>query len=64
MLSEAQENFLGSVLGLHGSAGCSGALLSGISVLEDLGEGGDLFPLAVLAERLGGTPQSGGMQRV
>lgn len=63
VLSEIQQNFLGSVLGLHGCAECSGALLGGMGVLEDCGEGGDLFLPAALTKRLGGTPQSGGMQR-
>lgn len=35
VLSETLQNLLGSVLGLHGCAGYSGAWLGGMGLLED-----------------------------
>lgn len=64
MLSEAQQNFVGSFLGVCGCAGCSGALLGGMSTLRPGVEGGDIFHPSAVAERLSGTPQFGGAQRI
>lgn len=64
VLCEAQQNFSGSVPGVCGCAGCSGALLGGMRTLGGGGEGGDLFHPNAVTERLSDTPQFGGAHRV
>ena len=55
--SEAQQNFLGSVPGVHGCAGCSGASLGGVGAV---GVQGEICSTPLLLQRLGGTPWFGG----